>query len=101
MGLQKLYYANSLRNLIMKICAYFLLISNFGYNVRSVPVILEHSNFYLSVFTPIHILFKVLRKFLRKKHFFDTPSIGHRSLVTPERVLSEYNEDFIFYFIFL
>jgi len=23
---------------------------------------------------------------------------GHRSLVTPERVLSEYNEDFIFLF---
>jgi len=25
---------------------------------------------------------------------------GHRSLVTPERVLSGYNEDFVFYFLF-
>jgi len=25
--------------------------------------------------------------------------VGHRSLVTPERVLSEYNEDFIFIII--
>jgi len=26
---------------------------------------------------------------------------GHRSLVTPERVLSEYNEDLIFFFLIL
>ena len=73
MGLQKLDDANSPRNFIMKICAYFSKISNFGCNAQSVPVILEHSNFFPSVFTPIHILFKVLQKFLRKKRFFDTP----------------------------
>ena len=73
MGLQNLYYANSLRNLNMKICAYFPQIPNFEFDARSVPIILEHSNFYSSVFTPIHILFMVLRKFLRKKRFFDTP----------------------------
>ena len=57
----------------IKICAYLPQIPNFGFDARSVPIILEHSNFYPSVFTPIHILFKVLRKFLRKKRFFDTP----------------------------
>ena len=70
MGLRNLYYANSLRNLIMKICAYLTQIPNFGFDARSVPMILERSNFYPSVFTPIHILFKVLQKFLRKKTFF-------------------------------
>jgi len=69
MRLQKLYYANSLRNLIMKICAYFHQIPNFGYNARSVSVILEYSNLCPSVFTPIHILFKVLQKFWRKTYF--------------------------------
>ena len=73
MGLQKLDDANSPRNFIMKICAYFSKISNFACNAQSVPVILEHSNFFPSVFTPIHILFKVLQKFLGKKRFFDTP----------------------------
>ena len=73
MWLQNLYYANSLRNMIMKICAYLPQIPNFGFDARSVPIILEHSNFYLRVFTPIHILFKVLQKFLRKTRFFDTP----------------------------
>ena len=73
MGLQNLYYANSLRNLIVKIWAYLPQISNFGFDARSVPIILERSNFYPSVFTPIHILFTVLQKFLRKKRFFDTP----------------------------
>ena len=73
MGLQKLDDANSLQNFIMKICAYLPKISNFGYNAQSVPVILEHSKIFPSVFPPIHILFKVLQKFLRKKHFFDTP----------------------------
>ena len=78
MELQKLDDANSHQNFIMKICAYLPQISNFGYNARSVPdarsvpVILEHSNFFLSVFTPIHTLFKALPKFLRKKRFFDT-----------------------------
>ena len=72
MGLQILYYANSHRNLIMKICAYLPQISNFVYNARSVPVILEHSNVYPSVFAPIHILFKVLQKLLRKKRVFDS-----------------------------
>ena len=67
MGLQNLYDANSLRNLIMKICAYFPHIPNFGFDARSVPIILEHPNFYPSVFTPIRIVFKVLQKFLRKK----------------------------------
>ena len=70
MGLQKLDDANSPRNFIMKICAYFSKISNFACNAQSVPVILEHSNFFPSVFTPIHILFKVLQKFLKKKTFF-------------------------------
>ena len=70
MELQNLYYANSIRNLIMKICAYLPQIPNFGFDAQSVPIILEHSNFYPSVFTPIHILFKVLRKFLKKKTFF-------------------------------
>ena len=78
MGLQNLYYANSLRNLIMKICAYLPQIPNFGFDARSVPMILEHSNFYPSVYTPIHTLFKVLRKFLRKKRFFDTPYYTYR-----------------------
>ena len=73
MGLQTSYYANSLRNLIMKICAYLRQISSFGYNARRVPVILEHLDFYPSVFTPIHILFKLLQTFLKKKRFFDTP----------------------------
>ena len=40
------------------------------YNAQSVPVILEHSHFFPSVFTSIHILFKVLQKFLKKKAFF-------------------------------
>ena len=73
MGLQNLYYANLLRNLIMKICAYLPQIPNFGFDARSAPIILEHSNFYPSVFTSIHIHLKVLQKFLRKKRFFDTP----------------------------
>ena len=72
MGLQTFYYANSLQNLVMKTCAYLLQISNFEYNARSVPVIVEHSDFYPSVFTPIHILFKVLQHCLRKKRSFDT-----------------------------
>ena len=72
MGLQNLYHANSLQNLIMKICAYISQIPNFGFDARSVPIILEHSNFYPNAFTPIHILFKVLRKFLRKKRSFNT-----------------------------
>ena len=59
----------------MKICAYLPRISNFGYNARSVPVILEHSDFYPSVFTPIHILFKMLQKFFEKKRFFDTNTL--------------------------
>ena len=54
----------------MKVCAYLPQIPNFEFDARSVPMILEHSNFYPSVFTPIHILFKVLRKFLKKKTFF-------------------------------
>ena len=73
MGLHTSYYANSLRNLIMKICAYLPQISNFGYNAQSISVILEHSEFYSSVFTAIHIFFKVLQNFLRKERFFDTP----------------------------
>ena len=73
MGLQKLDNANLFRNFIMKICAYLPKISNFGYNARSVPVIPKDSNFFASVFTPIHIFFKVLQKFLKKKRFFDTP----------------------------
>ena len=77
MGLQNLYYANSIRNLIMKIYAYLPQIPNFGFDAQSVPIILEHSNVYPSAFTPIHILFKVLRKFLRKKRFFDTPYYIH------------------------
>ena len=54
-------------------------IPNFGFDARSIPIILEHSNFYPSVFRPIYILFKVLRKFLRKKRFFDTllPSMSY------------------------
>ena len=75
MGLQHLYYANSLRNLIMKICAYLPQIPNFGFDVRSVPMILEYSNFYPSVFTPIHIFFKVLQNFLRKKLFSIHPTV--------------------------
>ena len=74
MGLQKLDDANSLRNIIMKICAYLPKISRFGYNARNVPVILEHSNFFPSVFTPIHILFKVLQNFLRKNVFSIHPN---------------------------
>ena len=65
-----LYYANSLRNLIMKICAHLPQIPSFGFDARSVSIILEHSSFYPSIFTPIYTLFKVLRKFLRKKRFF-------------------------------
>ena len=72
MVLQKLDDANSLRNFIMKICAYLPKISNFGYNARSIPVILEHSKFFPSVFIPIHTLFKVLQNFLIKKRFFVT-----------------------------
>ena len=70
MGLQKLNDANSPRNFIMKICAYLPKIFSLGYKVRSVPVILEHSNFFPSVFTPIHILLKVLQKLLREKYVF-------------------------------
>jgi len=58
----------------MKICAYFSQIPNFEYDARSVPVILEHSSFYLSVFTPSRILFKVLQKFLRKNVFSIHPN---------------------------
>ena len=70
MGLQKLDDTNLFRNFIMKICAYLPKISNFGYNARSVPVILKDSIFFASVFTPIHILFKVLQIVLGKKIFF-------------------------------
>ena len=69
MGLQTSYYANLRRNLIMEICAYLPQIFNFGYNARSVPVILEHSDFHPSVVTPIHILLKVLQKFKEKNVF--------------------------------
>ena len=81
MGLQKLNDANSLRNFIMKICSYLPKISSFGYNARSVPVILEHSNFFASVFTPIHILFKVLQKFLRKNVFSIHPNVQYTILI--------------------
>ena len=69
MGLQSSYYANSLRNLIMKICAYLPQISKFGHDARSVPVILEHSDFHPSVVTPIHILSRCGKIFGEKNVF--------------------------------
>ena len=60
-------------------------IPNFGFDARSVPIILDHSNFYPSVFTPIHILFKVPQNFLRKKRFFDTPYCVYRSKICADK----------------
>ena len=72
MGLQKLYYANSLRNLITKIshiCPKFPTLGTMrevfpsSYNTQIFTQVFLHQFTYPSVLTPIHILFKVLQKF--------------------------------------
>ena len=96
MGLQHLYYANSLRNLIMKVCAYLPQIPNFGFDVRSVPMILEYSNFYPSVFTPIHIFFKVLQNFLRKNLFSIHPNIQYTESYRHNQTFDEQPKTYCF-----
>ena len=87
MGLQKLDDANSLQSFIMKTCVYLAKISNFEYNARSVPVILEHSNFFPSVFiyTNSHT-FQGAAKIFEKKTSFRYTLLNNASYVcTQER----------------
>ena len=51
----------------------FAQIASFGFKARSAAFNAEHLNLYTSVFKPIHVLLKALRKKLAKKKFFDTP----------------------------
>ena len=96
MGLQTSYYANSLRNLIMKICAYLPQISNFGYNAQSVSVILlEHSDFYPSVFTQFIYLSKCCKIFEKKTFFGYTLARGSYPYVPVTATCFISNEDLL------
>ena len=57
----------------LKKCAFSAKIRDFGFDVRSIPVVAELSNLNTCVFSPIGTFFAVMRNFSKKKRDFEPP----------------------------
>ena len=63
----------------LKKFAFLAKISKFGFNARSIPVVIKPSKFYTGVFLCIQTFLKGLQKFCKQKRIFEP----HYCLSTP------------------
>ena len=68
----------------LKKCAFSAKIRDFGFDVLSIPVVAELSNFNTCVFSPIGTFFAIMQNFSKKKRDFE-PSNGYS---TPKAVIN-------------
>ena len=59
----------------MKKDAFLAKILNFGFDARSIPVVIELSKFYTDVFSSIHTFLKGLQKLCKQKRVFEPPHL--------------------------
>ena len=62
----------------LKKFAFLAKISSFGFDARSIPVVIQRSKFYTSVFLSIQTFFKRLEKFCNKNVFSNHPIVHVR-----------------------
>ena len=73
MGLQtNSVYLNYIFKKLKKF-AFLAKISSFGFDARSIPVVIQRSKFYTSVFLSIQTFLKGLEKFCKQKRIFEPP----------------------------
>ena len=61
----------------LKKCAFSAKIRDFGFDARSIPVVVELSNFNTCVFSPIGTFFAVMQNFSKKKNvILSHPNMG-------------------------